>query len=77
MKVKELIAALQQCHPDADVEVCFNFDVDCGEVIAVEHEIQWRLDRGETNPVGRVFLHNNRQEFTYDQPLLDGNLFKT
>ena len=77
MKVKELIAALQQCHPDADVEVCFNFDVDCGEVIAVEHEIQWRLDRGEANPVGRVFLHNNKLEFKDDEPLLSGNLFKT
>ena len=66
MKVKELIAALQQCHPDADVEV-----------IAVEHEIQWRLDRGEANPVGRVFLHNNKLEFKDDEPLLSGNLFKT
>jgi hypothetical protein len=75
MKVKELIAALQQCH--ADVEFCVNFDIDCGELVAVEHEVQWKLDQGETNPVGRVFLHNNIQEFTNDEASLDGNLFKT
>ncbi|PAX59794.1 hypothetical protein [Brunnivagina elsteri] len=77
MKVKELIEALQQCHPDADVEFCLNLEIDCGEVIAVEHEIEWLLDRGKINPVGRVFIHNNRNEFKHDKPLLNGNLFKT
>ncbi|MEA5595761.1 hypothetical protein [Rivularia sp. UHCC 0363] len=76
MKVKELIEALQKCHPDAEVEFNIDFD-DSGEVTVVEHEIQWLLDKGETNPVGRVFLHNNSQEFKHDKPLLDGKLFKT
>lgn len=76
MKVKELIEALQQCHPDADVELNIDFD-DCGKIIAVKHEIQHLLDKGETNPVGRVFLHNNMNEFKHDEPLLNGHFYQT
>ncbi|MBD2771416.1 hypothetical protein [Iningainema tapete] len=77
MKVKALIEALQNCHPDAEINFCVNFDVDEGALVAVEYEVNYLLVQGESNPIGTVYLHNTKDDFVHDKPLLKGNLFHT
>jgi hypothetical protein len=60
MKVKELIAALQQCHPESEIDFCLDLQSDEGRLIAVEYEVRWMIDRGDKNPIGRVHLLNDK-----------------
>ena len=63
MTVKELIEALQQCHPDAQVFFSVDFESEECSPIAVEHEVMWRREKGDTQHPGKVYLHNNKSHF--------------
>ena len=63
MTVKEAIEALSKCHPDAEVFFSVDFQSDEGGLTAVEHEVIWRRERGESDHPGRVYLHNNKSHF--------------
>lgn len=76
MTVKELIEALQMCHPDADVEFSLDFE-EGGVLVAVEHEVIGLQEQGSLHDAGCVYLHNTKTDFVHDKPLLDGNLFIT
>lgn len=76
MTVKELIEALTMCHPDAEVQFSVDFDGD-GALVAVEHEVIARREQIDLHDVGCVYLHNTKNDFTHDEPLLGGNLFIT
>jgi hypothetical protein len=77
MTIKEAIAALEQCHPDAQVLFSLHFgESKEGKLVAIEHEV---IGNREHNPldIGCVYLHNVKKDFVHDEPLLDGTLFIT
>lgn len=62
MTVKDLIEALNQCHPDA--EIFFSVDPEGkGELVTVEHELMWRREKGDNVHPGLVLLHNDASHF--------------
>jgi hypothetical protein len=63
MTVKEAIVALSKCHPDAEVFFSVDFESDEGGLVAVEHEVMWRREKGESEYPGRVYLHNTKTHF--------------
>jgi hypothetical protein len=58
LTVKEAIAALSKCHPDAEVHFSVDWDREEG-LVAVEHEVMWMRERGDQLYPGTVYLHNN------------------
>lgn len=76
MTVKEAIAALEQCHPDAEVLFSLHFGEGEGKLVAIEHEVIGYIEQNNED-VGCVYLHNVKKDFVHDDPLLEGNLFIT
>ena len=74
MKVKELIAALQQCHPESEIYFSLNLQSEEGRLTAVEYEVGWMIDKGEKEPIGRVHLLNDK---THIDESDDGDFFIT
>ncbi|WP_026736148.1 hypothetical protein [Fischerella sp. PCC 9605] len=78
MTVKELIEALQQCHPDAQVFFSVDFESSENGPIAVEHEVMWRREKGDTEHPGKVYLHNKKSHFfNPDGTAAEGNFMLT
>ena len=78
MTVKEVIEALSKCHPDAEVLFSIDWQADEGGIVAVEHEVVWRREQGESDHPGRVYLHNNKSHFFIeDGSPAEGNFMRT
>jgi len=78
MTVKEAIVALSKCHPDAEVFFSVSLEVDEGGLVAVEHEVMWLRERGESENPGRVYLHNTKTHFVNpDDSPAEGNFMLT
>jgi hypothetical protein len=60
MTVKELIEALQQCHPESEIYFSLDLQSEEGKLTAVEYEVGWMIDKGEKEPIGRVHLLNDK-----------------
>ena len=74
MKVKELIIALQQCHPESEIYFSLDLQSKEGKLTAVEYEVGWMIDKKEKDPIGKVYLLNDKSHIDDSD---SGNFFIT
>ncbi len=75
---KQLQEALEHCPDDAEIFFSVDFQIDEGGLIAVEHEVQWIRERGDTTSPGRIYLHNSKGHFfNADETPAEGFFMRT